>query len=770
MIINCQKHMQGLSLPFKATLSFVPLINYLKSKVENSVDEDVTNLNYVLAKINNAPELLQPIVDDSIVDKYKVEIELLMKLIFPSALDETVIGAAIAPFSKTYFYTTKGYQALFCDDTCDLTFSKEFDSEKMYFNQIVLAYVIILKFCYGIDYMYESPMVYKIINKTTNLEEFYKAYAVPRFGKVIYKGVLPKLEQETINQLINRFDDMEFWLKTFPLENFDIQGIIPFNFVNVTNEQIISSLKTELLEKEAIIAPKRFTNLQQKIRNLLRLPDVMLGLFSFTGDDPNDRTQTKIWNSILLTCCEECTDYTSSLYESAVRERRTKIINNLEKHDLKSDVEKQILKQGVKSLSVTPLYYENELVGFLELGSPKGCDINYLLVRMLEEVFPIFGIAVKRALDEFATKVQATIKEECTAIHPTVEWRFIDAAENLLHKVENGEVAEMEKIVFKDVYPLYGACDIRNSSTGRNKAILEDLIEQLNPARNIAIEAYRLNALPIFDYQKTKIEHYITLLESGINAGDEMNILEFLRKEVEPNYKHLLEREPALNEVINLYTSAIDPDLGILYKRRKNFEDSMMLINDSISAFLEKEEDKAQEMFPHYFEKYKTDGVEYNIYLGSSLLEDGKFEAIYLENMRLWQLINMCEIVRKTAEVKLQLKVPLETTQLILVHSVPISIRFRLDEKRFDVDGAYNARYEIIKKRIDKSHVKGTDERVTQPNKISIIYSQSREQKEYEQYIQYLMDKKMIKKQIEYLELEELQGAHGLKALRIEVL
>ncbi len=29
-----------------------------------------------------------------------------------------------------------------------------------------------------------------------------------------------------------------------------------------------------------------------------------------------------------------------------------------------------------------------------------------------------------------------------------------------------------------------------------------------------------------------------------------------------------------------------------------------------------------------------------------------------------------------------------------------------MDEKRFDVDGAYNARYEIVKKRIDKAYVK----------------------------------------------------------------
>jgi len=115
------------------------------------------------------------------------------------------------------------------------------------------------------------------------------------------------------------------------------------------------------------------------------------------------------------------------------------------------------------------------------------------------------------------------------------------------------------------------------------------------------------------------------------------------------------------------------------------------------------------------------------------------------------------------------LSLPLETTHLILVHSAPLSIRFRMDEKKFDVDGAYNIRYEIIKKRIDKSLVKDSDERITQPGKIAIIYSQEKDAAEYLQYIEYLKFKDLLIGEIERLELEELQGVSGLKALRIAV-
>ena len=129
----------------------------------------------------------------------------------------------------------------------------------------------------------------------------------------------------------------------------------------------------------------------------------------------------------------------------------------------------------------------------------------------------------------------------------------------------------------------------------------------------------------------------------------------------------------------------------------------------------------------------------------------------------------MAEVAKETNSLIPKLQLPLETTHLILVHSSPLSIRFRLDEKQFDVDGAYNIRYEIIKKRIDKALIKDTDERLTQPGKIAIIYSQEKDAAEYLMYINYLQHKKLIKGDVEYLKLEELQGVSGLKALRVMV-
>ncbi len=53
---------------------------------------------------------------------------------------------------------------------------------------------------------------------------------------------------------------------------------------------------------------------------------------------------------------------------------------------------------------------------------------------------------------------------------------------------------------------------------------------------------------------------------------------------------------------------------------------------------------RAQKMFPHYFEKYKTDGVDYKIYVGASLQGGRNFDPLYLRNLRLWQLVLICGV------------------------------------------------------------------------------------------------------------------------------
>jgi hypothetical protein len=266
-----------------------------------------------------------------------------------------------------------------------------------------------------------------------------------------------------------------------------------------------------------------------------------------------------------------------------------------------------------------------------------------------------------------------------------------------------------------------------------------------------------------------RVSTYLKEVSRGLNAGDEISILDFLKRDIYPVFNHIKEISKVLSNKVDVYMNRLDKNLNVVYEKRKNYENSVTLLNDKLAKYLDKQQLQAQEMFPHYFERYKTDGVEFNMYIGQSLINNKAYDDLYLYNLRLWQLQTMYELENLAFTSRQNMKHDLRVASLILVHSNPMAIRFRMDEKQFDVDGAYNIRYEIIKKRIDKAHIIGTDERLTAPGKIAIVYSQDKDALEYEKYINYLQSKNQLGK-IEYISLEDLQGVSGLKALRVEVI
>ncbi len=127
----------------------------------------------------------------------------------------------------------------------------------------------------------------------------------------------------------------------------------------------------------------------------------------------------------------------------------------------------------------------------------------------------------------------------------------------------------------------------------------------------------------------------------------------------------------------------------------------------------------------------------------------------------------MLDVAHLTDSVKYQLEVPLQTTQLIFVHSNFIDISFRKEERRFDVEGAYNIRYQMMKKRIDKVRIRDTNERLTQPGTVSVIYLNEESHREYMTYLKRFEKERDRILSYQLVELEELQGVSGLKAIRI---
>ncbi|WP_163349232.1 GAF domain-containing protein [Desulfovibrio sp. JC010] len=753
------------AMPFTAELSFEPLFRKARSVLSGAGNPYSRQIGKILDSLEGKEGLSGAVTAEDL-QKYAEEIHFLMRLVFPDLEDKECIGKVQAPFTHDHFFATARYREMFEEPGIELELSESLMMRlsDLYSENLLFAYTMLFDIYYQLDHeMIEVIM--KMPDPQQKVDRYFLADYSFRFVDVDAGG-LDILPREQFSRLLI-MRDKETLERLMPLDGVSFKGLITVSFSEVTEKENISQLKSDLVENGSLRKAESLAAITHRLRSILKVEDLRVGLvLRYRVTQGNRET---IQRSVLRDYPGETLGLFEEIYDQVFRTAEPYFIPEILECEGQNGVVDYLYRSGARSMGLMPLMEEDRVIAVLELVSDTKDMISTHSARKLAELLPILSVAVRREMNRLESRVDRVIKEHCTAIHPSVAWRFEEAAYNFLSR--NGEDGEVRfnDIVFRDVYPLYGSMDIRSSSVERNQAIQADLLKQLDLASQTLSEIYRNRTIPIADYYFATLARYAAAVREGLNSGDEINIIEFLQQRVEPFFNYLRETSEKYSSKIDEYFKEMNPGMGVIYQRRRDYEDSVSLLNLSLTAFLDQEEVRAQQIFPHYFEKYRTDGVEYNIYVGESMVRDFKFDDVQLRNLRVWQMIKMCEMVRLTDSLLPQLRVPLSCSPLVLVHSAPLTILFRVDEKRFEVEGTYNIRYEIIKKRIDKSTILGSGERLTRPGMLSVIYTQDKEWREYTSYFEYLADKGFIEGEIENHVLEDMQGVHGLRALRAKV-
>ncbi|MEL6559162.1 MAG: hypothetical protein AAFQ94_13315 [Bacteroidota bacterium] len=756
--------------PFQSSLSLVGLIDYWKNEKSKEGKFGDFTIRQIDDYLKEHPELLDNIKNHNLLQDNNEFVEFLMSAVIPSA-NELTMAAAYRPFSFESFFETETHQELINLHGSILELAKDIPMESINLQKTAGAYAEILKEFYNVDITIEKPIILGAKHPITGLHNYYKVEYNGTFCRIKLKGELPNLTEQEIKTLAANPYDIELWSEKLPFDLFEFNGMTVYNLIDVTAEQSISAIKEFLLNKDAIVDPVSFLQLEEKFQSLLGLKDLSIGISGFNKSKSCfvDFREGVSKDKKMDIACMPCVESQEQIYKHFRDNPSPLVVANVEDSEMGEGVKTYFLSKGIRSVIISPLFYEDQFIGLLEMGSVNHGDLTAVVTMKLETVLPLLSIALKRSSEELENKVQSVIKEKYTSIHPTVEWKFLNAAYDIIEQRESGNEATPEDIVFKDVYPLYGASDIRSSSTVRNNAIKKDLKKQLKLAKDSLKALYKERSYPFLEELEFQVSKLYSKISKGILSGDETNIIGFLQQELEPVFKQLSAESEELKNITEKYWKSLDEELGMVYEARKNFESSLTTINNVVSSYIDEKQIEAQKVFPHFFEKYKSDGVEYNMYIGQSLTNDKEYHPIYSKNLKIWQLMTMAEVALKAFELKPQLPIPLDLTHLILLHNSTLSVEFRMDEKVFDVDGAYNMRYEIVKKRIDKALIDGTDERITQPGKITIVYSSEKDASEYMGYIEFLQSKGYFTDQVEKLDIEPLQGVVGLKALRVTV-
>jgi hypothetical protein len=757
----------------ESNVSFGPYIRYIKERAENKSDARAAYYRHIVKKFEARPELLGPMAGADDVAAYKDYIDLVIATIFPvtADMDKDIYGIGV-PHKFAIFYYSDQFKKLFASRGDQLAAVPEGVSlEKVKRNKLEWLYKVILEKVYNFPATYHNEIIHHVeMPEGDSLKRYVKINVDPRFVDVRVKGEKPKLSYDMVCTKQFSVEDLQ---QILPLDRFSLEGFVIWTIQDVTNEEVQNSMRNLILnmhdgnedstyrrveeEAESLIqeagvnvhvVPIPKINGNYVLENVLCEHGVMLGV---TG---NDKQQQALFQQLLQ-------HLNKSHKPLIIPEVNDAVVMNY-------PFLRYLPLKGIRSFAMIPVWHEDHLLGIVELASATPNKITAEILGKSASLFPLFVMLLNRGLDIMNNRITQVIKEQFTALQPSVEWKFTDAAWHYLHTPAEDR-KDIGNISFEDVYPLYGAVDIRNSSTERSNAIHEDLREQLLLIRDTLKHIGDTIYLPLLEELQFKNDELITGVTSGMLSEDELRTNNYLDEEIGPLFQHLHESHPQLQPVLENYFSMVDKSEGHVLHHRQEYEDSLAKINKEINKYLDKEKDRIQHSFPCYFEKYRTDGVEYNIYIGQAIAQHRKFDLLYLRNLRLWQVQSMAEIAKLTNKLTDHLKVPLQTTQLILAHSNPIDISFRQDERRFDVEGAYNIRYEIMKKRIDKVHIRQTGKRLTQPGTISIVYSYAKEMEEYLKYITFLQSKNILLPDVEVLDLEDLQGVSGLRALRVKV-
>lgn len=756
--------------PFQVYISFEKYLDVLEHiRYNDRLEYRVNYAQSLIDKTKNFQELKEGFQDVKLLEKNEELIRLLLADLFPTGLTNNEIKAASIPLSNITFNYTERFKDILKDAGKDFEIElRNIDDDEFY----VFCCCLILQSYFKRDVRSFIPFYYDIPNKQ-GIMKHYKITVNSDFTDIYPTDKAKIPTDDVLDMLLENLDDFRLWKKYFPSKSWILKGFTIISLVDCTSEVALSDLKSSMIQIDPEnLAPDE--NLIEIFKSYFDVAQLNFGLMLFNKKDQR-LERVPIYDNLFT---NHILDFWINTFDEETRKNTFENLNNNSKAIVISNVDKMgeeikaqpsfnILKENnINSFMVIPIMRDNELLAMMEFTSPIPNSLNGLKLKKLEFFTEMILFSLNRFSFEKNYQIEAIIQREYTSIHDSVVWKFRNEAEKYFNASLAKKIYTLKQISFKNLTPLFGFSDIRSSSEKRFNLMLEDLNRQIDCLHDIFSvinsdsEKYLL-ALEIFENE----------LNNEIKADTEQRFQRLLRDEIHPYLQGELEVRTTkeIKKQISDYFDQVFTQTDLFYNSRKSLDDSITLINRKLADMLDESQVKAQLIFPHYYERFKSDGVEHNLFIGPNISPDLHYTSKVVHQLRYWQLKTICRMEQEIQTFKKDLPIPLDIASLIFVYNEKIDIRFRMDEKRFDVDGAYNSYYEIIKKRIDKAHIKNSTERITCPGKITIVYFGMENQKEYLQYINKLQKKEILQADIEFLKVEDLQGITGLLALRVSL-
>ncbi|MDX2230664.1 MAG: GAF domain-containing protein [Leptolyngbyaceae cyanobacterium bins.349] len=562
-----------------------------------------------------------------------------------------------------------------------------------------------------------------------------------------------------------QLDELE---QRFCLTNYRFEGCLVLEGLDVTVRETIHRITQLLIDRDSILLPHKFRQVNQQLRSLFRTDNTVILTV--------EKDQIRVFMGYVGQDIAAITYPLELLQNShtlkAIQSNQVLAVQDLAQ-DCRTELGQHLLQQGVRSLLLIPLVAQSTLasvdtvlpdpsthpsvVGLVGLMSDRPYHFDRLDCCHAEQLIPAFTRALTSA------QRQLVQQRFITNIHPAVEWRFLQEAER------RSLGLPAEPIVFEQVYPLYGISDIRGSSEARNSAIQADLLAQFQLGLAVVDAVCETDNHAISQQLRLDLLERMEQLQKKITVDAEVTEIRYLRNHLEAYFDYFAQCGKQAIAAIDVYQAACNNEHECIYVARAEYDRAISQINAQLRDTWERWQQRMQQITPHYCDIETTDGIDHMIYAGHSI--DPKFGKFQLRSLRYEQLRALCDCARVAFRIQTETPNKMQVTHLVLVQDATVDIfHDETTEKLFDVRGTRDTRYEIVKKRIDKAIDEQTHTRITQPGMLTLVYSTTEELEEYEQYLHYLMREGLVDREIDRGTVEPLQGVTGLKFVRVRVL
>ncbi|ARS36329.1 GAF domain-containing protein [Pontibacter actiniarum] len=754
-------------------LSFGPYLRFLERQLATCHNPTYSAyLQRIIDLINQDERLTQPIHDWGILQEHRELIELLkLNHVYPFEADKDLMYALGVPSPLRFFSYSPSFAALALSghegevklQPCGPHSENEKVMQGVYREVLHRSYEVPRE-AFGTE-----PAEFMTLEENCQpCNRYYRLVSNHQFMEVRWVGQKPPLRHEWLEFAQGNVQRVGQLQEPLPLHDIVIEGFIIFKLKDETEEESLLRLNSTLVNMHALPERQLVKQMVAATSTLLGTEKVRLGFLPFVQVNKQYVYHDSFAStSILFNQLRE--HHTSGELERIFRTlfsycSSRRLLNTDIYYDAitgreEEELPRYLYKYGIRSMAFFPVYHKSELIGMIEIGSTEPGLVNLQMRRKVERAVPMYREFLLYLQDKFQQMINNFILRRYTAIHPSMLWRFREAAWEALRQVprSGSTYVPTPPIRFDDLVPFYAAVDIRNSSVERLHATRTDLLLQLEALHQLIPASMQ--------ELRSATNRWQRQLGGSTSLEDELNVSEHLQLTVE----QLLEQ--GINtEAVAAFKAKLQDGNSDLHQTIHRYEESIEELNKKLKRVLMLKEQQLQGVLPYYMDRFQTDGLEYSLYVGRSVAPELKYkEQESLSDVIAWQLHTIVEMAQVVHNLQEQLPYPLQTTQLLLVHLHKVNLSFRPDERIFDVDGAYSIRYEVIKKRIDKVHLLNSDERLTQPGTIAVVYANEQELEMYKVQYEKLMQEGKLKPEAEYLELEPLQGIAGLKAVRLHI-